>query len=204
MKMKTLFLLLVTSLSFSAFGGGGKSEQTNYLPGSYTIDNAHTRVSFTIPHFVISEVEGRFNEVKGKIKFAEDFNKSTTEVSIPIKSIDTGIKQRDDHLRSADFFDATKYPMMTFKSKKFKGSPSDFTVIGTLTIKDVSKEVELQGKYLGSVSDPWGNTRSAFKLSGEINRKDFNINYNDKISIGPAVGNEVKINIISEAVLDKK
>lgn len=202
--MKTFFLLFATTLSISVFAGGGKSEQTHYLPGAYTIDNAHTRVSFTIPHFVISEVIGRFNEVKGKVQFTDDFNKSSTEVTVPINSIDTGIKQRDEHLRSADFFDAKKYPTMTFKSKAFKGSPSDFTVIGTLTIKDVSKEIQLQGKYLGAVSDPWGNTRSAFKLSGVINRKDFNIKYDEKINIGPAVGNEVTINIVSEAILNKK
>src|SRR5690606_28101790 len=112
-------------------------------------------------------------------------------------------KQRDDHLKSADFFDAKKFPNMTFKSKEFKGKPSDFTVTGDLTIKDVTKTVVLKGKYTGFAKDPWGNTRSAFKLTGEINRKDFNIQYNDRIDIGPAVGDEVSIVILSEAILKK-
>lgn len=201
--MKSIIFGLLIAFSFQSYAGGGKSEKVSYLPGHYEIDNAHTRVSFVIPHFVISEVQGRFNEVKGTIHFDKDFVKSRAEVTIPVASIDTAIKQRDDHLRSADFFDAKKFPTMTFKSKEFKGNPSDFTVTGDLTIKDVTKTVVLKGKYTGFAKDPWGNTRSAFQLKGEINRRDFNIQYNDRIDIGPAVGDEVSIKIISEVVLKK-
>ncbi len=136
-------------------------------------------------------------------KLDKEFEKSTLEGTIKINSIDTGVEQRDNHLKSPDFFDAKKYPQMTFKTTAIHGDAEEFKLKGTLTIKDVTKEVEFQGRNLGEVKDPWGNIRTAFKLSTTINRRDFNINYSDKIDLGPVVGNEVKIDIISEAILKK-
>ena len=171
-------------------------------PGKYNVDPAHTRVSFLIDHFVVSQVEGRFNDVKGSFNLDNDLSKSMVEVTIPISSIDTGVKKRDDHLKSPEFFNAKKFPTMTFKSKKFSGTLENFEVTGDLTIKDVTKEVTLTGKYTGSVKDSWGQIRAAVEATGKVNRKEFNINYNDMVEAGPAVGDEVTINIISEGIQD--
>src|SRR5690606_38340929 len=153
-----------------------------------SIDPDHTRVSFIIDHLVVSEVQGRFNEVKETFTLNNDISKSSINVIGPIASIDTGVKKRDDHLRSADFVEVKKFANMTNKSKKFTGSPDDFKVTGDLTIKGVTKEVTLEGKYRGTVKDSWGFERVGVKASGKINRKDFNIKYNDMIEAGPAVG----------------
>lgn len=194
--LSALFLSLLISSNVFAVG-------LKLTPGTYKIDPAHTRVSFLIKHFVVSEVQGRFNDVEGTFMLSDNIGKSTIDVTIPINSIDTAVAKRDEHLKSPDFFDAAKYPTMTFKSKKFTGSLSSFRVTGDLTIKDVTKEVVLVGKYTGSAKDPWGGTRAAVSANTKINRKDFHINYNDKIDIGPAVGDEVTIQILSEGVLEK-
>lgn len=174
-----------------------------YVPGTYEIDPAHTRVSFIVPHFVISHVEGRFNDVKGEFTLAEPFPVSKASVTVQIKSIDTGVKMRDDDLRSKNFFEAVKYPTMTFVAKSFSGTPDACKVVGALTIKDVTKDVTFDGKYTGVVNDPWGNQRAAIQLTGMINRRDFHINYNEQIEIGPGVGDEVVIRIYSEAIMRK-
>lgn len=196
--MKSFLIFFLTLSTTLAYAVGLELQ-----PGKYNVDPAHSRVSFLIDHFVVSEVEGRFNDVKGSFNLENDITKSSVSVTVPIASIDTGVKKRDDHLRSPDFFDAKKYPTMTFKSKKFSGSLENFQVTGDLTIKDVTKEVVLDGKYTGSVKDTWGQIRAAVQASGKINRKDFNIKYNDMVEAGPAVGDEVTIKIISEGIQEK-
>lgn len=198
--MKNAFATLF--LSFFLFSNA-HAIGLKLTPGTYKIDPAHTRVSFTIKHFVVSEVQGRFNDVQGTFYLSDKIAKSSIDVTIPVASIDTAVTKRDDDLKSPAFFDATKYPTMTFKSKKFTGNLSNFRVTGDLTIKDVTKEVVLVGKYTGSAKDPWGGERAAVSANTKINRKDFHINYNEKIAIGAAVGDEVTINIISEGVLEK-
>ncbi|WP_141731511.1 YceI family protein [Oligoflexus tunisiensis] len=125
---------------------------------------------------------------------------SKASVTIPVQSIDTGVKKRDDHLRSKDFFEVSKYPNMAFVSKSFSGTPESFKMTGALTIKDVTKDVTFDGKYTGSVKDSWGQQRTALQATANINRKDFNINYDDKVDIGPAVGHEVQIRLWVEGV----
>jgi polyisoprenoid-binding protein YceI len=186
--------------ALSAPGLAQTPKPTPYVPGTYDVDPAHTRVSFVIGHFVVSEVEGRFNDVKGEYTLAEPFTQSKASVTIPVQSIDTGVTKRDDHLRSKDFFEVSKYPNMTFVSKSFSGTPESFKMTGALTIKDVTKDVTFEGKYTGSVKDSWGQQRTALQASANINRKDFNINYDDKVDIGPAVGHEVKIRLWVEGV----
>lgn len=195
MKMYISLALLITTLSIQA--------ATNYVAGKYNIDPMHTRVSFVVPHFVISSVEGRFNDVKGDFTLAEPFDKSNANVTVAIKSVDTGVKKRDDDLRSKNFFEVKKYPTMKFVSKSFSGTPETFKVMGALTIKDVTKDVTLDGQYLGSLKDPWGNQRAAVKLTGKINRRDFHIDYEEQTSIGPGIGDEVTINIQSDGLLMK-
>lgn len=189
-----VFTFLTLSVSFNAGAVKG------YVKGKYDVDPAHTRISFVIPHFVVSEVEGRFNEVKGEFNLAEPFAASSFSATIPVSSIDTGVKQRDDHLKSKDFFEAAKYPSMKLVSKSITGTDDSFKVVASLTIKDVTKDVTFEGKCTGFVVDTWGKQRAAFQMTGTINRKDFNINYNDKVALGPAVGDEVKIRIWTEGV----
>lgn len=174
--------------------------KTDYQVGTYNVDPAHSRVSFVIPHFVISEVEGRFNDVKGEFTLAKNFKDTKVSATVPVQSIDTGVKQRDDHLRSKDFFEVAKFPEMTLVSKSIKGSPKKFKMVAALTIKGVTKDVTFDGKYTGSAVDSWGKQRAAFQATAKIKRKDFNINYDDKIEIGPAVGEEVTIRLWTEGV----
>lgn len=194
--MMALALMLFT-------GGTTEAKVPDYTPGTYNIDAAHTRVSFIVPHLVVGKVQGRFNEVSGEFVLAEKFTDSTVTASIPVKSIDTGIKQRDDHLRSADFFEVEKYPTMSLKSKSVRGRKNKFRLTAALTIKDVTKDVVFEGQYTGSAVDAWDNQRAAIQLTGKVNRKDFNINYDDQVEIGPAVGDEVEIRIFVQGILEK-
>lgn len=198
--MKILFLSLL--LVIAPMVNANKGQKIQY--GKYNIDSDHTRVSFLINHFMVSQVEGKFNTVKGYFSLNEQLSNNKTEITIPVTSLDTGVAKRDDHLKSADFFEVNKYPEISFKSKTFTGTLEKFKIVGDLTIKDVTKEITLEGSYTGSVKDPWGQTRAAVKATGKIKRKDFNIKYNDMIEIGPVVGDEVTINILSEGILEKK
>lgn len=195
MKTKLSLLLSVLFFSLSAF-----AIMPNYVPGQYKIDPDHTRVNFVINHFVISEIEGRFNDVKGNFLLAKKFNLSTVEAEIAVASIDTAVAKRDEDLKSKNFFDVATYPRMTLVGKQFRGNPESFTLVADLTIKDVTKEVTFKGKYTGSIKDPFGNQRVALNMTGKINRKDFHINYDQKIDIGPAVGDDVTIMVRAEGI----
>lgn len=184
-----MFLFFVQSLAIKG-----------YVKGRYEVDPAHSRISFVIPHLVISEVEGRFNDVKGEFTLSEPFATSSFTATIPIASLDTGNKKRDDHLKSKDFFEVANYPKMKLVSKEITGTEDAFKVIASLTIKDVTKDVTFEGKCTGFAVDQMGKQRAAFQMTGTINRKDFNINYNEKVAIGPAVGDEVKIRIWAEGI----
>jgi polyisoprenoid-binding protein YceI len=201
---KQLFSLLSAVLiTVMLVWTGNAFAGVNYAPGTYEIDPAHTRVSFIVPHFVISQVEGRFNDVKGEFTLGEPFSASKASVTVQIESIDTGVKMRDDDLRSKNFFEVEKYPIMTFVAKSFRGKPASCKVVGDLTIKDVTKEVTFKGKYTGVVKDPWGNRRVAIQLTGVVNRRDFHINYSEKVDIGPAIGDDVTIRIFADGIMKK-
>ncbi|MGZ3790575.1 MAG: YceI family protein, partial [Bacteriovorax sp.] len=149
------FLVALLLVSFQILAS------VKYVPGEYQVDPDHTRVQFTVPHFVISLVEGRFDDVKGTLVLAPKFKDSTVVAVVDINSVDTAVKKRDEDLRSERFFDAAKYPTMSLKSKKLSGSPEAFTMVADLTIKDVTKEVTFKGAYTGEMTDPWGNDRVA-------------------------------------------
>ena len=171
-----------------------------YLSGEFDIDPAHTRVSFIVPHLVISEVEGRFDDVQGVITIGPKIVGSKFTATVPVTSINTGVAKRDEHLRSEDFFDVKKYPEMKFESKTITGTLDNFKMVAALTIKGVTKDVLFSGTYTGSVKDNQGKERVGLKATGKIDRRDFNINYSDKIDLGPVVGNEVEIRIWAEAI----
>lgn len=185
----------LTALSAAAAG--------TYAPGTYAIDASHSKVGFEVPHLVISTVEGRFTDYKGNVVLDKKFQKSKVNIDISAKSIDTSIAKRDDHLRSADFFEVEKYPALTFKSKRFTGTPEAFKVAGDLTIKGVTKEVVLDGKYLGTVKDGYGNEKAAFQAGTKINRKDFGLNWSSVVEAGPVVGDEVTISLKVQAAKAK-
>ena len=175
-------------------------QATTIEAGEYQIDPTHSKVGFDIDHLVISSVEGRFTQFDGKILIAPQLAQSKAEVSVEVASIDTEVKDRDDHLRSADFFDAKKYPKMLFKVKKVTGSLPNLTLVGDLTLHGITKEVSLETKYLGKVKDPWGNEMIAFVSKANISRKAFGLTWNNLAEVGPVVGDEVRISLKIQAV----
>jgi len=155
----------------------------------YKLDASHTTVGFKIKHMMISTVTGKFNTFDGQYDLDKGVFKSL-KGTIKTASIDTGIQKRDDHLRSADFFDAGKYPEITFV---MTGATKD-QMTGNLSIHGVTKKVTLDIEMGGVIEDPWGNMRSGFILTGKINRKDFGLNWNKAIEAGGVVvGEEVKL-----------
>jgi polyisoprenoid-binding protein YceI len=172
---------------------------------TYTIDKNHSDVSFTIRHFA-SKVHGRFSDFSGAIQ-ADPAKPETSSVNFTIKaaSIDTNNADRDNHLRSADFFDAAKYPEITFKSSKVTPKGKDqYDVTGTLTMRGVSKEITIAVAYLGSAKDPGGNDRASFELSNKLNRKDFGINWNKALDGGGfMLSDDVDVTISLETIKKK-
>ena len=170
---------------------------------AWQIDSAHSRVQFSVRHMMISTVRGRFNTFSGTVEFDEDNpTSSSVDVVIDVASIDTREQQRDDHLRSPDFFDAANFPDMTFKSKRIEqtGEKSG-RMIGDLTIKDITKEVTLDVEYAGQAKSPWGTTSAGFAASGSIDRKDFGLNWNQVLETGGIlVGDAIKIDIEVELI----
>lgn len=169
------------------------------VPAVYNIDPMHSKAGFEISHLVISTVEGKFKNFSGKLDIKEDFLKSVIEASLGTKSIDTGVDQRDDHLRSADFFNVSEFPEIRFKSTRIEGNPESFKLIGDLTIRDVTKEVILESKYFGNVVDGYGNNKAVFEGKTVINRKDFGLTWSSLVEVGPVVGDKVKIELKIQA-----
>ena len=164
----------------------------------WKIDPAHSSVSFSIKHMMIAKVHGAFEKLAGTLHHdASDVTKSSVEATIDAASINTREAQRDTHLKSADFFDVEKYPVITFKSKKVEGSGEDLIVIGDLGIHGVTKEVVIAVDGLSSeMKDPWGNTKIGMSGQTKIKRKDFGLNWNAALEAGGVlVGDDVAINL---------
>ena len=176
-----------------------------FAADTYTIDKNHSDVSFQIRHFA-SKVRGRFTDFEGNIQ-ADPSKPETSSVAFTIKtaSIDTGTADRDNHLRTADFFDAAKFPELTFKSTKITPAGKDkFDVTGKLTIRGVTKEVMIPVVYLGSAKDPGGNERASFELAIKLNRKDYGINWNKALDQGGfMLSDDVDVTIALETVKKK-
>jgi len=169
------------------------------------IDKGHSEVGFSIKHLMISSVKGKFTEYDGDIKYdlkSKSFTKFDTYVET--KSIDTGITKRDNHLRSADFFEAKKYPKLTFKMDSYENDGDEGVLIGNLTIHGVTKRVKLEVENNGSIKDLRGNTRIGFTITGKINRKDFGLTWNKALEAGGVVvGDKVKIIIELQTIVVK-
>jgi polyisoprenoid-binding protein YceI len=170
--------------------------------GTFAIDPAHTRVGFVARHLMVSKVRGSFTQVSGEITVAEDPLTSTVTVRIPAASIDTGVADRDNHLRSGDFLDVEKYPELTFRSTRvLQPSDNEFKLVGELTIRDVTREVTLDVEFDGVATSPWGQEVIAFSATTEIDREEFGITWNQALETGGVlVGKKVKIEIEAEAV----
>lgn len=198
--------LPLTSISFIALALPFKVlAAAKAIPeGKYTIDPMHSKIGFEVPHLVVSSVEGRFNQFEGVITVNKAINKSKVEFSADVASIDTGVTNRDDHLKSPDFFDTAKFAKMTFSSSKVTQTDDTLTITGNLKIKDKTKEVTITAKYLGAMNDGSGNEKIAFKGSALINRKDFGLTYGKVLEAGPVIGDDVTISLSLQAAKAKK
>ena len=172
---------------------------------TWTVDKAHTKVGFSITHMVITSVEGFFKDYDAKITTKDDdFSTAGIDFTINTNSIFTDNEKRDNHLRSDDFFNAEKYPQLIFKSKLIKKVGEDkYKLVGDFTIRDVTKEIELDVKLNGIIKDGFGNTRAGFKITGEVNRFDYNLKWSKTIETGGLIaGKEVEL-IINLEILRK-
>lgn len=172
---------------------------------TYQIDKAHSEAAFQVRH-LLSKVRGRFSDFAGTIRFdAANPKNSSVEVTIHAASIDTAEADRDKHLRSADFFDVEKYPVLTFKSASVvQRGVEAFDVAGDLTIHGVTKLVTLPATYLGKAKDPWGNEKIGFESELMLNRKDFGLLWNAALETGGfLVGDEVKVMLSLQAAAVK-
>jgi polyisoprenoid-binding protein YceI len=184
--MKKAIFLFTLALSQVALFGQTK----------WNVDNAHSSVRFTVTHLVISEVEGAFKVYNGSISATKpDFVDAVIDYTVDVTSINTDNDMRDKHLKGADFFDADKFPKMTFKSTSFKKvAGNKYELLGNLTIRDVTKPVKFDVTYGGTVKDPYGNIKAGFKATGTISRSEYGLKWSALTEAGGAVvGDEVSI-----------
>jgi polyisoprenoid-binding protein YceI len=162
----------------------------------WNVDALHSEVQFKVKHLVISTVTGSFKSFSGKVVTQEDqFENAEIEFSIDVDSVDTGQPGRDEHLRNADFFETATYPKFEFVSTSFTKIKEDlYKLVGNLTIKGITRQVELEAEYGGTERDSWGNIKVGFEVNGTIDRKDFNVSFNALTETGGlALGEKIKI-----------
>ena len=176
---------------------------TQTRTSTWTIDPTHSIVEFAVKHLVVTTVKGRFRELEGALQIDEARPEiASVSASIDVASIDTNVADRDAHLRSDDFFNAERYPKITFQSTGVERvDDTNYRVRGDLTIRDVTKPVVLDTEFEGQVDDPWGKRRAAFTATTQISRKEFGVRWNQLIESGGAVvGDNVKITLHIEAI----
>ena len=182
---------------------------TNTNPGTpnlWQIDPAHSAVEFAVKHMMFSTVRGRFRDVKGTVELdAQNPANSRIDVEIAAASLDTGVADRDAHLRSADFFDVENFPAITFRSRHVEGVAAKegdaLRIVGDLTIRGKSVEVTVDAVYLGSGKDPWGNVKAGAEATARIDRREFGLVWNQALETGGIlVGNDIRIEIQVQAV----
>ncbi|MBI3883202.1 MAG: YceI family protein [Sphingobacteriales bacterium] len=171
----------------------------------WSIDPTHSEIQFKVKHLMITTVTGNFNEFTAAIESEkEDFSDAKISFSATTNSVDTKNEQRDTHLKSADFFDGEKYPELKFVSTKFiKVDGSEYELQGDLTIKEVTKSVKLSVEFGGLATDPWGNSKAGFTLTGKINRKDFGLNWNAALEGGGLLVSE-EVRLLAEVQFVKQ
>ena len=166
----------------------------------WKLDLSHSSVGFSVPHLVVSSVDGRFKEATAKVNLDDaDITKSQVSVEINTASVDTGEQKRDEHLKGPDFFDAKRFPKLIFKSTKIAKSGAAYKLTGDLTIRDITKSVTLDATISAPVKTPWGNQARAAKLTGKIKRSDFGLKWNKALEAGGVlVGEDVTIDVKAE------
>ena len=170
---------------------------------SWQLDKQHSHIEFSVRHMMISRVRGAFTEFGGTVNLSDDNDFSTLQIqgNVQVNSIHTKETDRDNHLQSADFFDAEAHPQITFSSTSIAVAGSNATVTGDLTIKGKTNPVTLKGTVDGPAKDPWGNMRIGVSLSGTVNREDFDLTWNQVLETGGImVGKEVTIGVDLQAV----
>ncbi len=174
-----------------------------YVAGTWNIDPVHSEVGFAVRHMMVSKVRGRFNTFSGQLVTGKDPLASSVTAEIDLASIITGNEQRDAHIRSADFFEVETYPTMTYRSTGVRQDGGDFVIDGDLTLKGVTKSVPLKLELNGFGPDPFGGTRAGFTATGELNRRDFNVNFTAPMQNGGAVvADKISLHLEIEAVLE--
>ena len=164
----------------------------------WAIDPTHSEIGFKVKHMMFTNVSGKFGTYDATITTdGDNFDNADIEFSGEINSVDTGNKDRDNHLKSADFFDGENHPKLTFKSTSFaKVDDENYELTGNLNIRGVEKSIKLPVEFSGLMTDPWGNTKVGLNISGKINRKDWGLNWNSALETGGVlVGEDVKLNI---------
>lgn len=172
-------------------------------PQTWQLDTAHTTIGFTVRHMVVAKVHGRFTKFDGKLSLPDgDLGRGTVEVNIDANSIDTQVEARDNHLRSPDFFESGKFPHLTFRSTAVEKTGKDrYRVKGQLTIRDVTREVELDTEYLGKVTDPFGAEKVVFSATTQIDRKAYGLTWNKAMETGGVlVADRIDIQLDVQAV----
>ncbi len=177
------------------------SQFEGLMPGTYVIDASHSEVGFTVRH-LMSKVRGQFREFEGSLTVGDNPLESSVEAVIELSSVDTRNDDRDNHLRSADFFSVESNPKMSFTSTSVRQDGNDLVATGDLTIKDVTKPVEITLDYLGTGTDPWGGSRVGFEGLTTLSRKEWGIDFNiplegDKL----VIGDKINVVLAVEAVL---
>jgi polyisoprenoid-binding protein YceI len=170
-------------------------------PGTYTIDPSHTQAGFVVRHLMVSKVRGAFTGVQGTVVVADDVADSSVEVDVDLATVDTRDAGRDEHLRSADFFEVEAHPTMTFRSTGIRREGGDWLLDGDLTIKGTRRPITLEVEFLGAATDPWGGSRLGFSARGEIDREAWGLNWNQALEAGGVVvGRKVTLDIEAELV----
>jgi polyisoprenoid-binding protein YceI len=179
-----------------------KDKETDMATERWEIDSSHSGIHFSVRHLVIAKVRGQFSRWTGAVIVPDgDFTKASVEAVIDASSIETGVADRDAHLKSADFFDVAQFPEVVFKATRVAPKGDDLQLVGALTIKGITREVALDVEQLGTVKDPWGNERAAFSAKTAVDRKDFGLTWNQALETGGVmVGDKVTLEIEVEAV----
>lgn len=170
---------------------------------SWNLDHVHTHIGFSVKHMMVTTVRGQFREYRGTVRLdPKDFTRSSFEGEIDVASIDTGVTDRDNHLRSNDFLDVPNHPKIAFKSKRIEAKGgTEYVVHGDVTIRGVTKPIALEVEFHGTGKNPYGKTVGGLTATATINRKDFGVNFNAPLETGGVlIGEKVKVEIEAELV----
>lgn len=169
----------------------------------WAIDPSHSEISFKVKHLVVTTLTGKFDSFEGSLETAnEDFSDAKISFTADVASINTGNKDRDGHLQSDDFFNATAFPKLVFNSTGFtKTGDAEYKLTGDITIRDITKPIELTVEYGGTMVDPWGNTKAGFEINGKLKRKEFGLKWDAITEAGGAVvSDEIKLHLNVQVV----